>query len=490
MAESRKTGGRTITTGLIPVVDFAKWVRGKNSAQAYQANTNLVTDVYLPLFGGWSGQYPGGGTMSVNLGKTANVPENLLFALGTQQKEPCAYGGRTPAGTPVTIDTYVNRAEPDPAKRNCVVLNMDMQAIAMANAAEREKILRERGHGDIRPESKGRVNVELKRPVTDSGIGFMSRNRFAVSLEKMAAQNYLMTTPGPTEKKPDNSAVAKDRMYTKEDIDKVSALFALEYERFAKQHAEHGCDGIRYMTRDSNGKLVEDKDRDVIPGTSFASLKEMGFAVAPVKGSPTAAFGIVCVDGSKDAARVRNSSRGLQAFNRAFDVHMKELIPRVNEIFDIDMSDRAKNLAMQLSIESYPRNVGGKATRPIQAENMGPGLSMGGGGAPSGGDWRPNWLSDGGRARGDVEMTILQPMAKLNVRTFAKAVTTSVEFATGKNETSADRAYGKAVLDGASTIRDYYPDGLGDRGNPDKVIQDIIDARPNATTMYTGPAGP
>ena len=488
MSDSKKNGPRTIKTGMIPVVEFAKRVRGKNSEKAYEANANLITDVYVPLYGGESGRYPGGGTLSVNLGKTSNVPENLLEALGTKQKEPCAYKGGTPEGTPVTIDTYVRTSEQDPAKRNCVQLTMDLQAVSVANAAEREKIRKERGQSELPRASLERINVELKSPVTDSGIGVMSTERFIANFENMAAQNYLMTTPGPTKAQPDNTSAAMKYLPTEKDVKDVSTLYAVEFMSFARRYAEHGCDGVRPLTRNEEGKLVEDKDHEPIPGTGFASLKEMGFALAPMKDGPGVA--IVCVDGSKNAAQTRNGEQGLRAFNKAFGEHMRQLMPHVNEIFDFDMSQRARIMAANTSIEVYPRTVGGKVSGQLQAEKEEPELSMGGGGAPSAGDWRPNWLKDGGFVQSDVEMTVLQPMVKYNVRSFARALTTSIECATEQNTRPVEEIYGPAVLHGAESVRHYYPADYGEHKDPDKVIQSIVDVQPKATTMYVGPTGP
>ena len=440
-----KTGGRPITTALIPVVDFAKGMRAAGSDKAFEANANLMTDINLPLYSGKDlpddqrSQYPGGGSISVNLGKLTNMPENLLGAIGTTQKEPCTYSGNTPEETPITVDTYKRMSEQDPARRNCVRLTLDPQAIAAVNDIERDKGREAKGlpklmTGDPKQDRKnpalGRLSVELKAVTTDQGVGAMNADRLKANLGEMAAQNYLMTTPGPTKARPDNSAAAAKYMPTKDDVDKVASLYAKEYAAFVDKYAEKGCDGIKPMKQGKDGTYSVDTKAKPIEGTKFASLKDMGFSPVHLDDGSVA---LVCTDGSKGAADTRKGPEGLRAFDEAFSKHMAQKVSQTFESGTV-----ARNLGAQMGISSYP------VTIP------------------------------------DSDMTVIQPSTTFEVKSFARALTTSVECATHNNQKPIEEIYGKTVLENTRAIQGYFPEKGGSEGR-DKVLEEIRTKQPQAT---------
>lgn len=439
------TGGRTVKTVMEPVVDFAAKMRAKDSEDAKKVNAHLMRDVNLPLYSGRDlpddkrSMFPGGGNITVNLGKMANVSDKLLSVLDTQQTQKCEYTGNTPEGTPIQIDTIRRMSEQTPERRNCVQMTLDLQAIANVQDIERDKGRAAKGlptiiSGDPKKDRSnpklGRMDVRLSALNADQGVPAMNRGRLGANLGEMAAQNYLMTTP---KSNPDKYMVQKD------DVAQVAAIYAKEYEAFAKKYAEKDCPGIKPMEKQDDGTYKAGKE--AIEGTKFGSLKSMGFSPVSLDDG---SFAIVCTDASADAVSKRKGAEGLVAFNKAFNSHMSQVIGQQFESGTV-----ARNIAAQTSIASYPTTIPGS------------------------------------------NMTMLQPSTEFTVRSFARSVTTSVECATHQNTKSVEEIYGKDVIDNTRKIQDYFPDKGGSEGR-DKVLSEIKAKVPAATMAKDAPqaAGP
>lgn len=434
------TGGRTVKTAMIPVVDFAKGMRAKDSAKALAANANLMTDVNLPLYSGRDlpddkrSQFPGGGNISVNLGKLSVVPQKLLDTLGTTQKAPTQYTGNTDEGVPIQIDTINRRSEQVESRRKCVQMTLDLQAVAAANDIERDAGRRAKGlkplmTGDPKADRKnpalGRMDVNLSAPTTTQGVPAMNADRLKANLGEMAAQNYLMTTP---------KSGADKYMVQKDDVAKVAELFAKEYKAFAEKYAEKDCPGIKAMEKQADGSYKQGKQ--TIEGTKFGSLKSMGFSPVTLDDG---SFALVCTDSSDKAASQRKGDEGLNAFNKAFNNHMSQVIGQ-----NFESGTVARNLGAQMSIASYPTTM------------------------PNSG------------------VTMIQPSTEFKVRSFARSVTTSVECATHQNTKSVEDIYGKEVLENNRTIQGYFPDKGGSEGRA-KILEEIKAKVPEATTAKDAP---
>lgn len=434
------TGGRTVKTSMEPVVDFARSLRAKDSAKALEANANLMRAVNLPLYSGRDlpddkrAQFPGGGDITVNLGKQANVPAKLLDAIGAKQAAPCAYTGNTPEGTPIQIDTIRRMSEQVESRRNCVQMTIDLQAVANVNDIERDKGRAKMGlptliSGDPKKDRQnpalGRMDVQLSAVNATQGVPAMNEGRLAANLGEMAAQNYLMTTPKSNPGK---------YMVQKEDVGSVAALYAKEFKSFAEKYAEKDCAGIKAMEKQDDGTFKAGKE--TIEGTKFSSLKSMGFSPVSLDDG---SFALVCTDNSAKAVDARKGPEGLNAFNKAFNSHMSQVTSR-----EFESGSVARNLAAQTSIACYPTTIPGSG------------------------------------------MTMIQPSTEFKVRSFARSVTTNVECATHQNIKPVEEIYGKDVLDNTRKIQDYFPDKGGSEGR-DKVLSEIKAKVPAATMAKDAP---
>lgn len=436
------TGGRTVKTAMEPVVDFARSLRAKDSQKAIDANANLMRAVNLPLYNGLDlpddkrGQFMGGrgGDITVNLGKQANMPQKLLDAIGAVQTEPCAYTGNTPEGTPIQIDTIKRMSEQVPERRNCVQMTIDLQAVANVNDIERDKGRAAKGlptliSGDAAKDRKnpalGRMDVQLSGETTTQGVPAMNADRLSYNLGAMAAQNYLMTTP---KSNPDKYMVQKD------DVASVADLYAKEYKAFAEKFATKDCSGIKPMEKQDDGTYKEGKQ--AIEGTKFKSLKEMGFSPVSLEDG---SFALVCTDNSAKVVDTRKGPEGLNAFNRAFNSHMSQVVSQTFESGSV-----ARNLAAQTSIASYPTTIPGSG------------------------------------------VTMIQPSTEFKVRSFARSVTTNVECATHQNIKPVEDIYGKDVLDNTRKIQSYFPDKGGSEER-ERVLSEIKSKVPAATMAKDAP---
>ena len=424
------TGGRPVSIS-IPSVDFMKGMRGAKSQAAYDANTNLMTSVNVPLFSGkdladdMRSQFPGGGKIDLNLGKLSDMPAGLLNALGTTQKAPCNYTGNTPDEKPVTITTVRNLSVQDPKQRDTVKLTIDMQAVANVNDIERDMGREAKGldkyiTGDPKVDRKnpalGRIPVTLSAPNSVNGVTGICADSMKHNLGQMAAQNYLMTA---SKSSPDASMVKKEAVAT------IGDLYMSELTNFVKTYAEKGCTGIMPSEKQADGtyKAAKGKNAEPIKGTSFKSFKDMG--IAPVF-LDNGGVVLACVDGSEKAANNRKGPDGLVAVNKAFNSYMSQ---KVNGSFEKKSPEL--NLGNSVSIQLY------QTTAP-----------------------------------GDDSVTLIQPSVALESRPYGSAVTRSIESATHQNTKPVEELYGKEVLDNTRKIQDYFPEKT-DAEQKSKVMEEV-----------------
>ena len=125
----------------------------------------------------------------------------------------------------------------------------------------------------------------------------------------------------------------------KDDVASVADLYAKEYKAFAEKFATKDCSGIKPMEKQDDGTYKAGKQ--AIEGTKFKSLKEMGFSPVSLEDG---SFALVCTDNSAKAVDTRKGPEGLNAFNRAFNSHMSQVVSQTFESGSV-----ARNLAAQTS---------------------------------------------------------------------------------------------------------------------------------------------
>ena len=223
-------------------------------------------------------------------------------------------------------------------------------------------------------------------------------------------------------------------MVQKDDVASVADLYAKEYKAFAEKFATKDCSGIKPMEKQDDGTYKAGKQ--AIEGTKFKSLKEMGFSPVSLEDG---SFALVCTDNSAKAVDTRKGPEGLNAFNRAFNSHMSQVVSQTFESGSV-----ARNLAAQTSIASYPTTIPGSG------------------------------------------VTMIQPSTEFKVRSFARSVTTNVECATHQNIKPVEDIYGKDVLDNTRKIQSYFPDKGGSEER-ERVLSEIKSKVPAATMAKDAP---
>lgn len=351
----------------------------------------------------------------------------IAFDIGDMTTKDKDYPGSTEAGTPAMLHEIKDGVNTN------VYFELDATAIAHKSFDRKQENRKEKGLAfsadpkdpnkiNYKDPNRDRIDVMMTKTTTHNGVAGIAKDGVTKNVAEIASQAYLLSSGSKTRENPELGA------YSKKTVDDISKLFKDTYDNFVSSYATKECKGI--PARDENGNAKS----DIIPGTAFPSLKDLGIKVVKTKDGMTT----LAMDKPYNAQEAQANGgttlgQHLAAMNKAFNSVWSQT---VNSTYSKDNKDvkAERTLGNMVGLNSY-------AVAAYDGDNK---------------------LTDLG---------LIQPAMTANMQPYASALTKSVNVATHNFQMTVDgelvkdatpsQAYGEGVINKANEIMNYGSEGTG-----------------------------